>query len=307
MANTIFEPQTASKVVLEALRLSSILPRTVCQEVEEDFAEGRGATVNVRGPVTTTAHVYGQAERTADAAIQYSDLTQAWVPVTLDKQIYSAVKLPDLWATTNLDSLADKVFIPQAKAVVEQIATPLTDEMQKTKAVKADGSAGLVDKTNTAALKFGANPDDAIGTIVKLRTVLNKRKVPQANRILAVGSDIADIIQRVPNLNRANENGDGDALHEAIILRLKGFTIVEALDLPDKMAVAYEKYAYASVVRAPRVPEGAPYGVNLVQDGYGLRHVMGYDPSRLRDQSVVDAFSAAATLSEGRAVAISLA
>ena len=104
MAHLLFTPEQAARSTLAALRYLSVLPRTVRMDFSNEFVAGRGQTINVLGPVKAgEAKVYTAANRTARDAIEFNDLTQEWVPIKLENQIYNAVRLPDNWATFTLE------------------------------------------------------------------------------------------------------------------------------------------------------------------------------------------------------------
>src|SRR5687768_14530907 len=130
MAHTFYSPEQAARSTLAALRYLSVLPRTVRQDFSSEFVAGRGRTIDVKKPVTVgAARDYTDANRTARDAIVLDDLSEATVPVTMDKQVYSAVRLPDDFATFTLTSLEQQVLRPQAEVVAEGIVQPLVDDM----------------------------------------------------------------------------------------------------------------------------------------------------------------------------------
>lgn len=298
MAHLLFTPEQAARSTLAALRYLSVLPRTVRQDFSNEFVAGRGQTINVLGPVKAgEAKVYTAANRTSRDAIEFNELTQEWVPIKLENQIYNAVRLPDNWATFTLADLQRQVLRPQAESVVDALATPLVEEMKK---VKAEAKAA-------ATIDAATGESDVLRSITHLRRVLNDRKVPQQGRTLAIGTDWEEAILNTPMLNKVNEAGDGGSmLRAATIGNLKGFQVVVAPDLPANKAVAYHKDAFAFVTRPSRRPEGAAYGATISEAGFALRHIMQYNPVQLEDQSIVDTFYGAATLDATRAVAATI-
>lgn len=298
MAHTLYTPQQAATATLEALRYLSVLPRTVRMDFSNEFVAGRGQTVNVLAPITAgTAKVYTKAKRAARDSIEFNDLTQTWKPVTLEDQIYNAVRLPDDFATFTLRDLTREVLVPQAQSVVDGLAAPLVTEFGK---IAADTDAAVtVEADGTSNVLRG---------IIRLNQVLNDRKVPRAGRTLAVGTDWEAALLSLPQLQKVNEAGDGGSmLRQAQIGSLFGFTIIVAPELAANKAVAYHRDAFAFVTRPSRVPEGAPMGAVVSQDGFALRHIMQYNPLQLEDQSIVDTFYGATTLDANRAVAATIA
>ncbi|UXZ57085.1 P22 phage major capsid protein family protein [Curtobacterium sp. Arg-1] len=295
MANTLYTPEQAARATLASLRYLTLLPRTVRQDFSQEFVAGVGQTVNVLGPVTAgKAKVYTKANRTARDAIQFNDLDQKWFPVTLENQVYNAVRLPDDFATFTLKDLTQQVLIPQAESVVDELAAPLVAEMV---AIATDAAIPTV-------AQDGSNFRTAL---IKARQVLNDRKVPAANRTFAVGPGMEAAALQDELLQKVNESGSGDTLRNATIGRLFGFEIVADPTLPDDFGIGYHKDAFAHVTRPSRQPEGAAKSATVAQDGYSLRWIQHYNPLQLEDQSVVDTFYGAKTLDAKRAVSATLA
>ena len=295
MAITLFSPQQAARATLSSLRYLTNLPRTVRQDFSNEFVAGRGQTVNVLGPISAgTAKVYTKANRDARAAIQFNDITQAWFPVTLEDQVYNAVRLPDDFATFTLEDMTRQVLRPQAESVVDTLAAPLISEM----------TAIVTDASIPAVAADGSNIRQVL---IKARQVLNERKIPAADRWFAVGSDIEAAILSDTLLQKVNESGSSEVLRNATIGRLFGFTIVADPTLPSDFGVAYHRDAFAHVTRPSRQPDGAAFSASVAQDGYALRWIQHYNPLQLEDQSVVDTFYGATTLDADRAVSVELA
>lgn len=309
VANTVWTQGNGprARAMIEALRYLSVLPRTVRMDFSSDYVAGTGQTINVLKPVSAgTAKKYTAANRGARDAIGFNEVTQSWVPVKLETQLYNAVRLPDDWATFDMSSLYEQVIKPQAISIVESLPGPLITLMEAVKAPTASGSGADVATTADTALKFYSDGSNALDVITKLRARLNKNKVPFHNRYLAVGPAVEAALLSLPQLQKVDESGSDGVLREATIGRLFGFDVIAAYDLDDEKAVAYQKDAFAFVTRMARKPEGAPAGEAIAQDGFALRHIMQYNPLQLEDQSIVDTFYGAAVLSAESAVAAGL-
>ena len=295
MAHTLYSPEQAARATLASLRWLTNLPRTVRQDFSSEFVAGRGQTVNVRGPISAgKANVYTKAQRDAREAIKFNELTETWFPVTLDDQIYNALRLPDDFATFTLENLTKQVLIPQAESVVNDLAAPLIAEMT---AVATDGKIPAV----------AADGSNIMQVLIKTRQVLNERHIPTEGRYFAVGADIEAAVLSLPQLQKVNESGTTEVLRNATIGRLFGFEIVADPALPAGFAIGYHRDAFAHVTRPSRQPEGAAKSATVAQDGFALRWIQHYNPLQLEDQSVVDTFYGATTLDANRAVSVSLA
>jgi hypothetical protein len=295
VANTLYTPEQAALATLASLRWLTNLPRTVRQDFSSEFVAGRGQTVNVLGPISAgSAQVYTPTNRSARAGIAFGELAQTWTPVTLENQVYNAIRLPDNFATFTLEDMTRQVLKPQAESVVDELASPLLAEMA---AIATDASVPAV----------AADGSNVMAVLIKLRQVLNERKVPTAGRTFAVGADIEAAILSLPQLQKVNESGSTEVLRNATIGRLFGFELVADMGLAADFAIAYHKDAFAHVTRPSKNPDGAAYSATVAQDGFALRWIQHYNPIQLEDQSVVDTFYGAATLDANRAVSVSLA
>lgn len=294
MAHTLYTPAQAARATIASIRWLSGLTRTVRQDFSQEFVAGIGQTVNVKGRISAgTARRYTKAQRNAREQIQFNDLTQQWFPVTLEDQVYNAVRLPDDFATFTLKDLTKEVLRPQAESVVEELAAPLITQMSAV--ATADGIPTI-------------DPDGSNfrQTLIRLRKELNDRHVPTADRFFAVGSGLEAAALSDELLQKQNESGTTETLRNATIGRLFGFTIVTDPALAEDFGVAYHRDAFAHVTRPSREPEGAAKSATVSQDGFALRWIQHYNPNQLEDQSVVDTFYGADTLMADFAVSASL-
>lgn len=292
MANALYTPTQAARSTLAALRYLTTLPRTVRQDFSTEFVAGRGRTVDVKTPVTVGAsRNYTDANRAARDAIIFDDITESTVPVTMDVQVYKAVRLPDDFATFDLVSLEQQVLRPQAESVVDGVTAPLVAEFN---AVATDVSIPTLTDTNIRQV------------LIKARAVLNARKVPMSDRYVVLSPDAEAAALSDELLQKANESGTDGVLREAIIGRLFGFTILTDPNITDGLGVAYHRDAFAHVTRPSRPPEGAAKSAVVAQDGFALRWLQHYNPLQLEDQSVVDTFVGSTTLDANRAVSFDM-
>ena len=227
MANTLYTPEQAARSTLAALRYLTTLPRTVRQDFSIDFVPGIGTVVNIKNPISAgAARRYTKDNRAARDAIVFDDLSQDTIPVTLDTQVYKAVRLPDDFATFTLQNLEQQVLKPQAESVVDGLSAPLIAEMGAI-ATDSDIPTLLADGTN------------ALEVLIAARRVLNGRKVPMANRFIALSPAAEAAFLNIEQLQKVNEAGTDGMLREAIIGRLFGFTIVAdpTLEGPVKVTI----------------------------------------------------------------------
>lgn len=302
MAHQLYTPEQAARSSIAALRHLTVLPRTVRQDFSSEFVAGRGQTVNVLRPARLStengsqeeARVYTPENRASRDAIVFDEIAQEYAPITLDEQIYKAVRLPDDFMTFTLTDMENNVLRPMAESVVDRLTKPLVDVMS---AVDTDESIDAV----------AADGSNVRQVLIQARRVLNSRRVPTIGRTIAVGPGVEAAFLQDELLQKANESGTTGLLREATIGRLFGFDIVVDAALPDDYAVAYDREAFAHVTRPSRAPEGAGFSATRSQDGFALRYLQHYNPLQLEDQAVLDAFAGADVLDERRAVSFSLA
>lgn len=295
MAHSLYTPTQAARSTLAALRYQTVLPRTVRQDFSQEFVAGRGRTVDIKiDPITAgTSRNYTDANRAARDAIVFDDLAETTIPITMDVQVYKAIRLPDDFATFTLESLEREVLLPQAISVADGITAPLTAKFN-----------GLTNAPVTGADSvpaLAADGSNAMAVLIALRGVLNKRNVPFSDRYLALTPAAEAAFLSLPALQKANESGSTGVLREAELGRLMGFNIL--VDNGLTKSVAYHRDAFALVTRPSRPPQGAAFSATIAESGFALRWLQHYNPLQLEDQSVVDTFVGTKVLDAQRAVA----
>jgi hypothetical protein len=290
MANTFLTAPQIAAAALGLLRRDIVLPATVYRNVERDFTTGAGATVNIRKPATAVARTYTDTLRTAGTPITVDDLTETLVPVVMDTHLYSAVACTDEQLTLSIANFGAQVLEPQTVVVAESSENVLATKMN-----------GLASQ-----LTIKLDGTDAHTQIINARKLLNKASVPAGDRFLAVSPEVEATLLADPDRRLVTYDGGGptgqNALRDAIVGRLYGFTVVTSNALTAGTAVAYHRDAFAFVMRAPAVPDGAPFGRSVADRGIAMRWIRDYDSGFLRDRSIVSTFTGATVLDAVRAV-----
>ena len=296
MANTFLSDSLIARTGLALLRREVVLPATVFRDARNGNSDARiGATINVRKPATTAAREYSDALRTAGTPIVVDDLTESSVPVVLDKNIYSAIAVTDEDLTLKIQDFAAQVLAPQVLAVGNAAEDRLAAEMNAL----------------ASQVSIAAGGGDVHAKIIEARRRLNVAHVPAAGRTLAVSPDVeAFLLNDSQNrLVRYEASGDADnsALREATIGRLYGFEVVVSTALAAGTALAYSRDAFAMVLVAPAVPNGATFGQALSDRGMAMRWIRDYDAGFQRDRSVVSVLAGAKLLDAARVVKLTTA
>jgi hypothetical protein len=291
MAGNTFLTQTQiAAAALGLLRRAIVLPATVYRNVESDFRAGAGATVNIRKPATAVARTYSDTLRDAGTPITVDPLTETSVPVVMDTHIYSATACTDEQMTLSIVNFGSQVLDPQTAIVAESSENVLAGKM--------NGLAGT--------LTIKADGTDVHAQIIAARKALNKANVPAGDRYLAVSPDVEAMILADADRRLVTYDGGGPAgqaaLRDAIVGRLYGFTVLTSNALTAGSAIAYHRDAFAFVMRAPVVPDGAPFGKSVADSGIAMRWIRDYDAAFLRDRSIVSTLAGASILDANRAV-----
>lgn len=277
MANTNspYTPEQIARVALSLVRGDLVLSRTVNRDYEAEFTGGVGFSVNVRKPATLTAREQELRGKNVSygSGITTDRFSETVVPVSLDKMIYSAIDVSDEDLTLNLEDFSSQVLAPQITAVAEGCENAVVAEMQ-----------------SLTADEYLSNTYDAENpnkTFVAARKELRDLRVPASNLYAAVGTGVYADLLNSQALRSVAESGSDDALADATVGRLHGFTVIECNRLDENEMIFYHRDAFTLAVRAPRVPEGVAFGASVSGDGFAMRYIRDYDSSLLADRSVV--------------------
>ncbi len=277
-----------SRVAVDLLTRSLVLPMTVLRPPGAEFAGSNGDTITVRVRAIRTA----REQVTPGAAITYDDIVETPVTVTLS-HLYDATKITDEALSLEVADFAEQVTEPQVAAV----------------ATGAEDQLGTAMNALTAVETTVASAADAEGAVLAAREVLGRNEVPAGNRWLAVNPEFATYLLLSDKFSRVDASGSSSALRDAIIGRLYGFNIVETSAVAvgantDPAAIAYHQSAFVWANRAPVSPRGAADSSSASEGGVSLRQIFDFDPNILSDRSVVSTFAGAALVDANRAVRI---
>ncbi|GAA4527469.1 hypothetical protein [Amycolatopsis samaneae] len=286
MANHFLTPKQISAASIAALTQQTVLAGTTWRDAEADFTGKQGDTVTVRTEtVVGPARTFNRAE---GKPIVVDDADEKSVDVKLDTYLYKGINLPDEQLTLQVKDFVKQVATPQAKSVATGVETMVAAQMNaltSSLTVKGDGS-------------------DVHTQMIKARAMLNKQGVPFDQRWFAVSSEVESMLLNDPQkrLVPVDASGSPQALREAIIGRLYGFTVLPSNYLAEGSAVAYHQTAFPLVTRAQEVPAGATFGQAMTYNDFALRLIRDYDPNFQQDRSVVSTLAGASTTLDDGAV-----
>ncbi|GGE86560.1 P22 phage major capsid protein family protein [Mycetocola zhadangensis] len=276
MSNTFTTASDLATVAAKIVGLDLNLAGHVYRDVAADFSSGQGSTVRIPVPgavKTNTISIYNTT-----VPLVASELNEQGIDVTLSTHAYSRVPLADGHLDLDITDLARQVLAPQAQSIVRYVETEV--------------AAALTATPETTSITYDpANPARSFTAIRrKLRDNGVKADAPM---IAAVGSDVfADLLDGPTGSAGTTFDANG---------KVRGFTVVESTRLAPGEIVGFIKEAFALVVRAPRVPDGASFGHSVTtqnDDGtsFAVRYIRDFDSALAIDTSLVSAYVAAQAL-----------
>lgn len=277
-----------SEVAIPLLRRSLVLPMTVARAAGTEFSGDNGDTVVVRVPQPGAA----REQTTRGDDITFDDINEVGVDLKV-KHLYHAKLISDEERTLDIINFASQITAIQVAAVAEGAENTLADEMNGVAATETG-----VDGSDAGVVK---------AAILDARKALSDADVPASDRYMAVGTSVASAILAIPDFTRVDASGDDDALRNAVIGRLYGFTFVESNALDENSAVAYHRTGFVMANRAPLAPTGAADAAAVADSGLALRQVFQYQPGKLSDASVLSTFAGSKLVDADRVYKFELA
>lgn len=283
MANTILKANQIVASGLGVLEREIVLPRLVASDANVYFSQRSPSndTVSLRIPGRTVARDYAWRNNRA-TPIVVDDLTEFKIDVKLDTHIYNAIELTDEELTLDIEDWTNQVSLPQARSIAERLEDKIAAKMS------GETYAGGVIEIGTAFHTAA----------VEARRRLNVAHVPQAGRIMVVGTSVEQSILNEDQFKKYDQAGDASALREATIGRVAGFTVVVSNSIDPDEAFAYHPSAFQAVYRAPQVPAGVAFGQAQSYAGLAMRWIRDYDAAFLRDRSVFSTFFGISTVKD---------
>jgi hypothetical protein len=268
------KPTVIVNTALGVLRRELVLPTLVWRDAVGDFAGALNDTISIRLPAFSKART--RALRSGDARTR-DNLAEQKVDVTLSTDVYKDVKISDEELSLDIANFGMQVLNPVMAGVAESLEDVLISTIEGA--------------TYARSIAYTYGTDNAWKDLVlPARELLNKARVPQTGRVLAVGAGIETELLGTDLFVKANESGGTSALEDAVIGRKAGFTIVSVPGLDPDEAYAFHQTAYVMSNRAPIVPAGAPYGSSSSHAGFAMRIVRVLESSSIEDILALDSW-----------------
>ncbi|MFE4367943.1 MULTISPECIES: hypothetical protein [unclassified Streptomyces] len=287
MSEFIKQQQKLVGAALPLLKRQMILSAFIDKQSAADFKGAQGDVLNIRRPAVLAARSEA-ITRSKTRSILTDEIVESTIQVKLDTHVYSAVDITDAEATLDIESFGVQILAPQVESIASDLDLKVRDALETL--------PSLTD-ANGAQVVIGRNADPEAQAkairfaIPKLRRKLNDNHVPQGGRILLVGSEIESLLIGDPHLTKLDESGTTDALREASIGRLYGFTIV-ASDVvePDEM-IAVHPTAFKLALIAPVAPAGAAFASSQTANGVAMRYIRDYNSDKAMDRSFLSVYT----------------
>lgn len=281
MANTFVKAEQVAAQSLGLLERDTTLLNFVWRDPVGSFVGAKNDTVNVKVPAYVEAK---QRDMRSATPLTMDDLVETSVAVQLDKHVYKGIRITDEEMTLDITNFGEQVSAPAMGSVVRRVDSNIGDE--------------IANSSPEVTISMSSDPWD---DLVDARTALNKHGVPFGQRFLAVGAEVENVLLKTDLLKRVDQSGSSDALREAVIGRVAGFTCVSAPTLDPDLAVAAHSTAYVASLVAPAVPAGAAWGATQSYRGLNMRVIRDYvpdDSSGPADRFLADTFMGTATVKD---------
>jgi hypothetical protein len=282
---TIKAAQIVEAAVL-LLQREIVLPRLVWRMADANFTGALDDTITLRVPAVLDARTRVMR---ANTALVFDEFAETAVPVKLDTHVYNGLKIRDEELTLDIRNFAAQVLAPQIRAVAEGM-----EDVIATALAGADADATSID--------FVEGTDEPFDVLVDARRALNLLNVPMEGRVFLMGANVEAAVLKDDKINQVNTSGTDDALREATINRLSGFTLVTSNAIDPDAAYAFHRTAIALGMVAPSLPDGAASKARVSLEGLAMRYLRDYAPENSTgpvDRSLVDAFVGAASVEDG--------
>lgn len=283
MANTFIKATQVVNAAALLLEREIVLPRLVWTQPDANFKGALDDTVTLRVPATFSSRTRTMRSTTGLTA---DDLTETSVPVQLTDHVYKLLNITDEQLTLDITDFATQVLNPQVRAVARGMEDVIASELQ----------SAVAEEMLAVDISSPPASGEAFAILVNARRALNEQNVDRSDRVVVLGSSLEAWFLQDPVVNNHN-SGNRDALEEATLNRLAGFTIVGSNALSPTEGYAFHRTAIAFANVAPEIPAGASMGARTSTANLALRYLRDYNPTNSTgpvDRSLVDAFCGAA-------------
>lgn len=276
MASVFIKAGKVVNTALGILERDLVLPNLVWRDPAGSFQGVLNDTITIRLPAYASAR---NRVMRSGSTITLDDLDETSVTVKLDTEVYKAVKISTEQLTLDIVDLGAQVLAPVMGSITRKVEDNLAGEMM------------------AAPYHFQhilSSTDPWLG-LIQARIDLNNMNVPAADRFLAVGTNVEAALLKSDRVSLVINSGDPQALREATLGRLAGFTLVSVPGLDPDVAIAAHKTAFVLSMQVPAISRGITWGETASWNGFAMRVLADYDPTILADRFVADVYMGTGT------------
>lgn len=201
MSNEFISVKEIARQVLPRLIENLVFPNLIHKDFSEEYATGKGATIQVKKPVILTAKEFNESEGTSS-----QDVKEESVDVTLDKLATVDVEFGAIQRATNVDDLNRLFLEPAAVALAEKI--------------NSDGL--FLYKDIPYVVGTAGTTPSKLADLASVRKMLNTNKVPVSGRVAVWDPEADANFTTIDAIVNAEKSGSTAALREGSIGRVFG-------------------------------------------------------------------------------------
>ena len=253
-----------------------VLAKAITHEGIEKFKGKEGDKLVFRVPGRLPARDY--EFRTRNNPIVFDVYKEATTDITFSGRKYSAVETTDEQVDFDLGNWSG-LITAQSTAVGRALNTKAANT--------------IVGAPYEFTVGLGGNETELKRALLWMRATLNKLRIPAEGRMLVVGTDVETELLLSKDLVQASNVGDAraeDALANATIGRIWGFTVIVDQTIPADEAYAFVPSGFVLHTAAPAIPQSVGVGATASSGGFSLRWLRDYDLSFVKDRSLVDTY-----------------
>lgn len=265
MANTWVNATKVTRGALGALEREVVLPQLVWLNGIGDFAGAANDTITLAIPAyieARTRTLRGGTPLTADEQAERS------VDVKLDTDVYKIENITDEDMELSIEDFNTQLTAPVLRSIVRGLEDEISDEITGA----------------TYTHQVTVSESDVYDGVLDARDKLNKSHLPGTQRTLLVGSDIEKLILKDLKGSGVSSLAESAINEATIAMNYAGFRVVRSVQIDPTKAYAFHRSAFVSVLRAPKVPQGAVWGQSATYNGLALRIMRDYDALYARDR-----------------------
>ncbi|MDP4143188.1 MAG: P22 phage major capsid protein family protein [Bacillota bacterium] len=215
MANNFLTTQEIARQALLRLHSNFVMAGLVYTDYANEFKQ-KGDTIQVKKPATFIADDFGET-------INLQDVGESNVLVKLDKIADVSVEVSSKELSLNIDDFSSQILDGATLAIAEKVDQDL---------------CGLYSEIPYYSGLGGTTPS-SLSDISNAMLVMNKNRVPMANRCAVWDPYAQAKLVTMDSLANANKSGSTDALREASMGRVMGFDNYMDQNIKTHVAGAY--------------------------------------------------------------------